>query len=282
MGFTSNLYPNEVIIDESTPEGDTLSPTMSRGLELPRGHSAEDYNYGGSAEPFPVELEIPESEWADRIQEREKRQSRISDRIVQTGHPEKDQNGVPYCWIFGPVQAYEFVRMMANEPYISFSPASAGAPIKNFRSVGGWGKEGLEWIAKYGLVPTANWPDYAVNRKYYTEENKSLALKYRVTEWWELRPRSVKQLVSCLLLGWPVAVGYNWWAHEVVGVDPLWLDGAIALRIRNQWKGWGDKNFGVLRGNKMIPDDAVVPRVTMSGGKIVAASAADINIANAV
>ena len=268
MAFTSQLYPGEVIIDDSTPESATVVPGMSLGLELPRGHSSTEYNYGGAADPFPSELELPESDWQGMIQESEERKSRLSDLMNLATLPEKDQDGLSYCWIFGPTQAVEVVRMAQGEPYVSLSPASAGGPIKGFRNVGGWGKEGLEWIVEKGLCPSSVWPDTSLNRSLYSEANKALALKYRVTEWYELKPRSVKQLVSCLLRRIPVAVGYNWWSHEVLAVEPLWLDGAVALRIRNQWKGWGEKNFGVLRGGKLVPDDAVAPRVATAVGKV--------------
>ena len=73
------------------------------------------------------------------------------------------------------------------------------------------------------------------------------------------------QLISCLLRRIPVAVGYDWWGHEVTAVDAIWLDGTVAIRIRNSWgMSWGNKGFSVLQGNKMIPADAVCARVAVA------------------
>jgi hypothetical protein len=49
-----------------------------------------------------------------------------------------------------------------------------------------------------------------------------------------------------------------------MAVEVIWLDGTIALRIRNQWEGWGDQNFGILQGSRMLADDFVAPRVAMA------------------
>ena len=271
MAFSSQLYPGEVVIDDGTPEREYVPfahqssiTDYSTGLQLPRGHSLEGGNYEGLAERLPSELLIDESEWQARIQEMEERKTRLSDLMNMHSLPEKDQDGIPYCWIFGPVQCVEVVRMLQGQRYVSLSPASAGAPIKGFRKIGGWGKEGLQWIADKGLVPTEFWPDCAVNRSYYTEENKQRALKYRVTEWWELKPRSLKEQISLLLRRVPGAGGRNYWSHETMDVEPVWLDGTVAIRGRNQWKGYGDKNFFILRGNKMLADDLVAPRVATS------------------
>jgi hypothetical protein len=69
-----------------------------------------------------------------------------------------------------------------------------------------------------------------------------------------------------LLRGYSGAIGLDWWRHEVMAAEAIWLDGAIAIRIRNQWQGWGANGFGILRGQKMIANDCVFP-VSMSAVK---------------
>lgn len=264
MAYTSKLYPGELIITDSTPR-DILRPPegYKKGLDL--SDRSEGYAYGRTAEPFPESLLIPKSEWPDRIKEQEERKIRSSDLAIHANLPCKDQNGTNYCWINAPTYCVEMVRLLQNQDMVLLSPASAGGPIKGFKNVGGWGKEGLVFIQKYGLVPVNLWPANAISRTYYTEENKTLALRYRVMEWWELEPRNLDHLFTCLLLGWPVALGYNWWSHEVTGCDAAWIDGAPALRIRNSWgMSWGSQGFGILQGSKMLPDDAVVPRVAIA------------------
>jgi hypothetical protein len=263
MGFTSEIYRGERIINESSPEGELIIEGMGRGLVLGRG-AGEEFAYGGVADPFPADMEIPQGEWQARIQEMEETKSRPSDLIRQAGLPEKNQKSLPYCWIFGPTQCVEVVRMLMGLPYVSLSPASAGAVIKNFRAEGGWGKEGLQFITERGLVPSSLWPDTSLNRSLNTAENWEVAKHYRVTEWYECRPRNLKHLVSLGLRRMVGAGGYNWWGHEVMVVEPVWLDGTVASRIRNQWAGYGDQNFAILQGSRMLPDDLVAPRVVIA------------------
>ena len=266
MGFSSELYANEPIIDDESSSDLEAPPSgESTGLMLPMSHSAEGGNYGDLASAFPQKLLIPESDWQGIIQDKEERKDRISDYITKYKVPCKSQAKTNYCWIFGPVGAVEVVRLFQNHEYVDLSPASCGSKIKNFRNDGGYGPEGLRYIVEHGIVPSSMWPAAAIQRKYDTPEAWVEADKYRVTEWMELRPRNMEQVVSCLLRNIPVTVGLSWWGHQVYYADAVWLDGEIAVRPRNSWgPGWGTDGFSILRGSKMVPDDAVAPRVAMA------------------
>jgi hypothetical protein len=259
MSFTSKLYPGETIIHETSPHTLYMPPSgWSRGLKSAEG-------YSGIAASFPTKLLIPESEWQARIQEKEQRKTNGSDIATLAGLPCKDQNGTNYCWINAPVYCTEVVRVQQNQPLVLLSPASCGGPIKGFRNNGGWGKEGLMYIIENGIVPVEQWPANAINRSYYTKANKALARNYRITDWYELQPRNKQQLISCCLRNIPIALGYNWWRHEVSGIDAVWIDGTVALRIRNSWgMSWGSQGYGILQGSKMLPDDAVCPLVAVA------------------
>lgn len=260
--YTSQLYPNEPIVDDSNYQSVTqVDPTQfGRGL-LPR-----QIPYG--ALPFAATLTIPlipRDEWPDRIEEMEKNKTRLSDIIMRANLPCKDQNGTNYCWINAPTHCVEIVRVLQNEPMVILSPASVGAKIKNFANVGGWGTEGLEYIVKHGVVPVSLWPANAISRRYDKPEVWEEAKKYRVVEWWDLKPRNLDELFSVLFARIPVAVGYDWWAHEVTACDPVILpNGTYGVRIRNSWgERWGSNGFGILSGRKALPDDAVAPRVAI-------------------
>lgn len=263
MAFSSQLYPGEVIFNDDTPESAASIPEgMGAGLELELHSPAE---YGSLADPFPSELLIPRSEWQDRIKEQEERKTRLSDFVDLRNIPCKNQSSTNYCWINAPVHALEIVRARQNQEYVPLSPASAGAQIKGFRNVGGWGKEGLEWIVKNGVVPSSMWPDNAIDRRYLTQEAKQVAMDYRVTEWWLLQPRNLDQHISLLLRGIPAPVGLLWWRHEVTDYEAVWVDGQIGVRFRNSWgMGWGTRGYGIRTGSKLLADDIVAPRVAIA------------------
>lgn len=245
------------IIDDST-NNDLLFPkSRRRGLLLDRPR--EGMAYEGAAEPFPSSLLIPRSEWQARIEERKKRKITCRDRCKAAGLPPKDQGRTNYCWINAPTYCCEVMRVLQNQPLVILSPASAGAQIKGYRNVGGWGKEGVQWISEHGLVPVEKWPANAISRQYATADNIAIAKNYRIDRWIELDPNNLDHLISAVLRDHPVAIGLSWWSHEVSAVDADWVDGEGVVVIRNSWGQWGDDGYGTLRGRKALPDDAVSP-----------------------
>jgi hypothetical protein len=206
MSFTSQLSAAEPIIHETSPIKLIETPDgMSRGLDLGlRGPG--DYEYGAVADPFPPELLIPMGEVQARIQEMEATKSRISDLIRAVQLPPKDQARTNYCWGNAPTHCCEIVRVQQGLPMVILSPASACAQIKNYKNVGGWGQEALQFIVDRGLVPVDHWPANAIDPKYATPANKQLALNYRVVEWNELKPRNLQQLLSMLESRLPSAI----------------------------------------------------------------------------
>jgi len=259
MSFSSSLFDAEPIINDDGMANTAEPPGCKRGLDL-SARGPGEYEYGAAADPFPAEWLVPRHEWQARIQEMEERKSRLSDICTLANLPYQDQNGLNYCWIASPAYALRVMRCLQNQPDIALSHASGGAQIKNFRNVGGWGKEALEWIASKGLNADSDWPANSLNKKYLTAENKAKALLNRVVEWNELAPRNIDQAVSVLFRRMPLPAGFNWWSHEVTLIDPVWLDGDIAFRFRNQWQGYGVNGYGIIQGSRMRFDDGVTPR----------------------
>lgn len=197
---------------------------------------------------------IPESEWDDRIRQHEIDQTREYDLSMAMGLPCKDQNGTNYCWVNSPTYCCDVIRLRETGRVIRHSPASAGAPIKNFSNSGGWGSQALEHFKANGLNLTEDWPDNAIKRSYYTDENREKAKVNIVLEYFKLD--SWVEMGSCILAGIPTANGYNWWSHEVTGAV-LKLQ-SHDLLIRNSWSmSWGDKGYGWLTGSRRIPNDCV-------------------------
>jgi hypothetical protein len=268
MAFTSTLNPGELVINDLNFHQFLVDPIIDGDLKtrgmIPREWSDDGFGTLPFAETFPSELLIPESEWDDRIADMEATKTRLTDLCDQAGLTVLDQDGTNYCWINAPVHCVEVIRVAAGQPMIRLSPASCGGPIKNYRNVGGWGTEGLKYIVAHGIVPQSEWPANAINRQYDTPDTREMRKQFRVTEWWDLKPRNMQQLISCLLNRIPVAVGLNWWSHEVTYMDPVALGGGkYGARIDNSWGvNWGTKGRSVLSGSKVLPDDAVAPRVT--------------------
>ena len=250
-----------MIINDETPMRKLYSPAgqrLGRGLDLSlKGADG----YAGVADPFPDRLIIPRSEWQARIQERKDRKQMVKDFLLKSNIPVYNQARTNYCWVNSPTFALEVSRAKQGQRHAGLSAASAGAQIKNYRNVGGWGREALQWISDNGVNTVEQWPENAIDRRYATAANKQAALNYRADEWWALEDGNLDHLISALLRGFVVSCGYNWWSHEVTLVDPDWIDGDIASDFANSWDyTWGDQGYGKLQGRKLIPDDAVAIR----------------------
>lgn len=255
MSFVSKLYPNELIIDDGAQ-----LPLANSGY-IPRDYDRIPLGSLQGASPLNGPY-IPRNEWADRIQERERKGQLLSQIVLNEDVPSLDQGSTNYCWANCVVTAIETLRCANGLPYLKFSPASVAAPIKGFSNQGGWPDEAVEYIATNGVCPAANWPANAIDKRYYTQSNRGLAMKYRVTEWWDLPQRSFDALMTCLLTGIPASVGYLWWRHAVCVFDPIVLgQNQFGVRFRNSWANYGDHGFATLTESKGTPDGGVAPRV---------------------
>jgi hypothetical protein len=266
MGFESKLYPREEVInDETVHRLCTRDPIVGGEAKLfgrvPRDYGAVPYGSLEYMKPFDIPL-IPRSKWPDLVAEMEAKKTRVSDLLLSNGIPSLDQDGTNYCWFNAVTGCVVVTRLRMGLPYEALSPASGAAQLKNYRNEGGWGGEALQWITKNGVASAAVWPPNAISRKYKTPESDADALNHVVTEWYDLESRNFDQMYTMLLLGIPVAIGLNWWSHEVMACDPVWQAGKPLVRFRNSWSdSYGDKGFNVLSESKATPDDACCPTV---------------------
>lgn len=255
----SIIYPGEKIIDDNAPSSLILPQGVTKGYEgmHRRGFASARFS------AMPDSLLIDRSEWRDRIESKQKEQSQLSDLIKYYKLDPKDQASTNYCWNTAPVGMFELVRSIMNQSKKEFSNASVGGPITGFKNVGGWGDDALDRMESHGVNESIDWPNNAINKKYYTAANQQKAMENRVADgWWKLEPNTIEQTASLVLQNIPVAVGYDWWGHEVYVCDLVYVNGEFCFRIRNSW---GDipefpYGFGILKGRKMIPSDAVAFR----------------------
>lgn len=276
--FAPEDFSKIVIIDDETRDDDLLldpENKFGRGLTFER---STPFGEIPEAQPFPRHLLIPRNEWQARIQEIKETGSSNADLARFFKIPVLNQANTNFCWMNSPVFAAMIIRAQQGQAYIPLSPASAAAQITGYKNVGGWGETAIRWLAKNGVAPQKLWPANAIDRQFKTAASDRAALQFRVTEWFELVPRNLDELISALLRRIPVCIGLNWWRHEVTAMDAAWIDGEIAILIANSWgTNWGTNGYGILRGNKMLPDDAVSPAVMVATQSTASVASAQAN-----
>lgn len=271
-----SLFRNEQVFDDGNSSvlvGD--GRTVHAGGE-PRILSATprpaDADTSGYASPFGDHFKvIPRNQWSARIKELEEKKARCSDYC---DFPAYDQDGIPYCWNFGPVQAmHNKRRMQGLKTPVALSPASVGGPVTGYRSRGGWEGEALEYLASHGATTVDKWPQAAISSKYATAEVEADRANYKATEWYDCD--GFDEFATMLLLGFPCPVAYNFWSHVVYLCDLVEIEaGSFGVRFRNSWHdSWGAKNelgfggFAVGREGKYTPSSGFALREATSSEK---------------
>src|SRR5690606_20298234 len=89
------------------------------------------------------------------------------------------------CWAYSTGGAIQALRAWTGAKHIPLNPHSVASIIKQGRDEGGWCGLSAEFNRNYGIVPTSMWPTHSRDyKRYWTEEAKKEAAKYRVTEDW--------------------------------------------------------------------------------------------------
>lgn len=212
--------------------------------------------------------------------------------------PARDQNGRGYCWRHSGTSAHLLLRAVQDMEYADLSAYAGACRIKNYRDEGGWGAQGLQDIVDYGDPTSAFWPQQSTSRSNDNPATWANAKLHRVTEGFvDLaspeydRNMTVNQMITCLLVGVPVVVDFNWWSHSVCAMDVVsgqnqwkktrgdsgklmklsefdsfWgvntVMGGLAIRILNSWgDSWSEQGSGLLTGTKAVADGATAPRL---------------------
>ena len=266
MSFTSDLRGYTVI--DKTNVHQAIKMAEGRSGYTRRPYETHPYGGVGYAKPFALPL-IPRAEWPERIKDLEKAKARISDMIRLQKIPCLDQDQTNYCWSNGVIHSVIFARMLAGLPYVSLSPASVAAKIKNYKNVGGWGGEAIQGVQKFGIGTTDLWPANAIDPRYDTAELRETAKLYNIIEFEEIRPQSFDEVMTCLLLGFPVPIGHGWWGHLVCHVDPIMRGrDSFGTRFRNSWgEKWEDIGFGLMDEEHATPDEANVVKMVSATAK---------------
>lgn len=272
MAFSKKLSapigPNEVIINSRNYKR-FLTPVVDgevRKMGLKPPTKRKYAMRAGVTGSFDIPL-IPDGEWEDRLRQQIKDKAQLSD-IRNQGMfgariPSRDQNGRGYCWGHSSTSVALTVRAINNQPYADLSAYAVCCIIKNYRDEGGWSEESIKFIADRGIPTSEFWPQQSVSRANDNPATWENAKRHRFSpEWMALDSAQMKrQLVTCLLLGIPVATDFNWWSHAIMGMDLVSLN-PFRIRIWNSWgDSWSEGGTGILEGSKAIPDDALAARV---------------------
>ncbi|GIW89601.1 MAG: hypothetical protein KatS3mg109_0033 [Pirellulaceae bacterium] len=253
----SKIYVPELGLVRAIDE-DNAEAYARENSQYARGYEGRDYSrypYGSmpwGSTPFRT---IPRSEWRERIEEGYKQKRFILHHQLARDVPILNQKRTPYCWVNAVVGAVMACRAAHGLRTVALSSASAGAPGKNYRAVGGWTGEAIGYCKRFGIVPQKYWPNDAIDRRYF-EPTRKYAKYYNVGQWYELRPRKFDEVMTALLLGYPVTVGLNWWGHAVYYSAPVHDSGRFGVVITNSWgDGWEDGGRAVLMESKATPDE---------------------------
>lgn len=261
MSIESTVHPGTPIIDETNWRDHVVPPSAdgcSQSGYMPRDYDAQPF--GSVAAGVPQSLMIPRDQWVDRIREKAAKKETLSDLVrgsTSRGWRWLNQAGTNYCWCYAVVHGMMVVWLKMGGNVIRFSPASAAAPIKNYRNNGGWGTQALEYIQRNGIATEQFWPQNAISPRYFDSSRENAAL-HKIVEGFEIRPRNWEEKISLLLHDIPVPSGYSWMGHEMCSITAVILpNGRVGCEDLDSYAASnGTPNFKVLSESQGTPDDA--------------------------
>jgi hypothetical protein len=156
------------------------------------------------------------------------------------------------------------LRQLQGLPLAILSAASIGCPLTGYSDQGGDPADALDQLCSVGAVPVTEWPNTGISKQYDTANVQADLANYQCTaKTAALDPSNMTaEVASCLALGLPITVAYNWWSHSVLLLDYIQMS-PFTILFRNSW---GDSfgstigqygGFAQLSGRHAVPDEAI-------------------------
>lgn len=257
MPYVSPIGQMPVIDDDNA--GQFVDPMVAgqRRLCALKPRDLVKYPHGrcgfAALRPFP---QYTKEQVIARIKQKDEARSGLKYILDSRGVPVKDQNGLPYCWIYSCVHTVEIAYSLQGEGYVPLSATAAGTLITGGVSRGGFGAEGIDFLANRGTCRESDWPEHRIDMRYHNAQVDAMAQQNIISDWGELPSGNLDQLVAAVLNNFPVTIGLSWWGHQVTIIDLVLLPGdVIGFVFNNSWSSqWGDNGRGVLTPNKARGD----------------------------
>lgn len=172
------------------------------------------------------------------------------------GVPVKDQDGIPYCWIYATTHTVEIMYAVQGDGYVPLSATAAGAMITGGVSRGGYGAEAIDFLANHGTCREQDWPEHQISLRYRNAKVDEMCKQSIISDWGELPSGNLDQLAAAVINGFPVSIGLPWWGHQVTIIGLVILPGdVIGFLFNNSWSmQWGDNGRGILTPDKARGD----------------------------
>ena len=259
--------PSVIIIDDSNyaafvHETDDNGQSATGYINRPEGWVS------GVEAAFPTNLLVPRDQWATKLAER-KEVGLVFDMCkratLEGPYRWLNQNPTNYCWCYAVVHAIMILRLLAKEPYKRLAPASVAAIIKDFKNVGGWGSQALDFSVQNGVADESAWPQPTAmlaitGGRQFVDSSRANAAQNKVTAFYRINTFDEK--MSALFNYMPVACGYGWMGHEMCSIDPTVDDNGVwgSIDMDSYATKDGLFNARAIMGEKRCTgDDMVVP-----------------------
>jgi hypothetical protein len=200
---------------------------------------------------------IPEQEWESRVSQMEAAKAFARYIYEQQNPVAKDQDGLSFCWAYSLSQTVEVARAVTHLNYVELAPESLGE-LTGWRNAGFYCDKALQYAIKNGIAGRYFVPNLSLNYRQYKQGWKEDALKHCPLEYYDLGGEDLwKEVVTALLSGFSIYVGYNWWSHAVMLDQLVYVNGELCVSLPNTW---GANQRRVLKGRQKYPDEAFAIR----------------------